>query len=120
MNTINQIADEVYQLAWEKGWHSDEEKEDAFIERTCNNLHDEISELHEAWRNNRLHTPCDKSSDMFLIDIIPLSCIEEEMADIIIRTLDSCRKLHIDIQSAIERKHAYNKTRPFRHGGKKS
>ena len=120
MKTLNEIADAVHQLAWEKGWHSEKENEDTFIERACNNLHDEISELHEAWRNNMLRSPCDKSENMIKCGIEPLSCIEEELADIVIRVLDNCRKLKIDIQSAIERKHKYNTTRSQRHGGKRS
>lgn len=120
MNTLNEIADAVHGLAWEKGWHSDSETEDAFVERACNNLHDEVSELHEAWRNNVLHAPCDKSGKMQVVGIQPLTCIEEEFADIIIRVLDNCRKLGVDIQSAVERKHSFNKTRPDRHGGKRS
>lgn len=110
--TINEIAIEVNQLAWKSGWHSDKETEDQFIERACNNLHDEISELHEAWRNNKLHEQCDKD--------IPLTCIEEEFADIVIRALDNCVKLGVDIERAIRIKHNYNKTRSHRHGGKKS
>ena len=120
MKTIGEIAKEVHALACEKGWHSDDETEDAFIERSCNNFHDEVSELHEAWRNNNLHSLCDKAADMELIGVIPLTCLEEEMADIIIRALDSCRKLGVDIESAIETKHEYNKSRPHRHGGKRS
>lgn len=120
MNTLNEIADAVHKMAWEKGWHSHEEPEDAFLERACNNLHDEISELHEAWRNNVLRSPCDKADKMAQLGIVPLTCIEEEMADIVIRVLDNARKLGVDIQSAIERKHSFNASRPQRHGGKKS
>ena len=120
MKTLNEIADAVYQLAWAKGWHAENENEDAFIERACNNLHDEVSELHEAWRNNTLRSPCDKAEKMRDASIEPLTCLEEEMADIIIRVLDNCRKLGVDIQSSIERKHQFNITRSQRHGGKKS
>lgn len=120
MKTLNEIADEVHKLAWEKGWHSDEESEDAFIERACNNLHDEISELHEAWRNNYLRKPCDKADLMEAAGIKPLTALEEEMADIIIRVADNSLKLGIDIQSVVERKHLFNKTRSTRHGGKRS
>jgi NTP pyrophosphatase (non-canonical NTP hydrolase) len=120
MKTLNEIANAVHQLAWEKGWHSENEQEDAFIERACNNLHDEISELHESWRNNNLHELCDKAEKMIENKIEPLTCIEEEFADIIIRVLDNCIKLGVDIQSAIERKHEFNKTRSLRHGNKKS
>ena len=120
MKTLTEIADAVHALALDKGWHNTEEDEDQFIERACNNLHDEISELHEAWRNNKLHALCDKSEAMVTLGVQPLTCLEEEYADILIRVLDNCRKLNVDIQSAVERKHAYNKWRPFRHGGKKS
>jgi len=112
METLTEIAEAVHQLAWDKGWHSQDENEDAFIERACNNLHDEISELHEAWRNNKLHEQCDKP--------IPLTCLEEEFADIIIRVLDNCRKLNVDIQTAVKIKHNYNLTRSHRHGNKRS
>ena len=120
MKTLNEIADAVHALAREKGWHSDAEGEDAFVERACNNLHDEVSELHEAWRDNRLHAPCDKAEQMTAAGIRPLTCIEEEFADIVIRALDNCRKLGVDILDAVERKHAFNATRSARHGGKRS
>lgn len=42
-----------------------------------------------------------------------------EMADCIIRILDWCGKEGIDIDDVIAEKMAYNKTRPYRHGGKK-
>ena len=120
MQTLNAIADAVHALAWQKGWHSKDEDMDAFLERACNNLHDEVSELHEAWRNGDLYKLCDKAEKMRENGIEPLTCIEEEMADIVIRVLDNARKFGVDIQSAVERKHAYNATRAFRHGGKKS
>lgn len=120
MKTLNEMADAVHRLAWEKGWHSEAEGEDAFIERACNNLHDEVSELHEAWRNNELRGECDKAQKMRDAGIEPLTCIEEEFADIIIRVLDNCRKLNVDIQSAVERKHRFNATRSHRHGGRRS
>lgn len=120
MRTLNDITTAVYQLAWAKGWHSIGESEDQFVERMCNNLHDEVSELHEAWRNGCLHEPCDKAEQMKAADITPLSCLEEELADIVIRVLDNARRLNVDIQSSIERKHRFNATREHRHGGKKS
>lgn len=111
-STLDDFADDVYQVACEKGWHDDDDGEDAFVERSCNNLHDEVSELHEAWRNGRLRQQCDKP--------IPLTCLEEELADIAIRVFDDARHLNVDIVRALAIKHEYNKTRAFRHGGKKS
>lgn len=120
METINEIAQKVHDLAWLKGWHSESETRDEFVERACNNLHDEISELHEAWRNNKLDHQCDKAKKMIAAGLEPLTCLEEEMADIVIRVLDNCQKLGVNIQRAIEIKHAFNVTRPYRHGGKRS
>ena len=118
--SIGKIAAEVHKLAWEKGWHSHDETEDHFIERTCNNLHDEVSELHEGWRNNRLHSPCDKAAKLAELGLPFLSCLEEELADIVIRVLDASKKLGVDIRRAIIVKHEFNRTRPRRHGGKRS
>ncbi len=120
MNTLTDMAREVHSLAWAKGWHSPNEGDDAFVERMCNLLHDEICELHEAWRNNRLRSRCDKADAMLALGIPQLTNLEEELADIIIRVLDNSLKLGIDIQEAVEAKHAYNKTREVRHGGKRS
>lgn len=118
--TLNEIADCVHELAWEKGWHSRDEGEDAFVERMCNLLHDEVCELHEAWRNNKLRADCDKADKMRAAGLPALTSIEEEMADIVIRILDNARKLNVDIALAVWAKHQYNKTRPERHGGKRS
>lgn len=120
MKTLNEIADAVHANAVEKGFHDFAESHDRFIDSQTNNLHDEVSELHEAWRNGKFFQPCDKAPLMERMALKPLNCAEEEYADIIIRALDQCRRLNIDIQTAIEVKHAFNKTRPHRHGGKLS
>lgn len=112
MLDLKEISKTIHKLAWEKGWHSENEGEDAFIERMCNNLHDEISELHDAWRNNKLHEQCDKP--------IPLTCLEEELADIAIRLFDNALKLNVNLEKVIMVKHEYNETRTYRHGNKRS
>lgn len=45
--------------------------------------------------------------------------IAVEMIDCLIRILDWCGKEGIDVDEILARKHEYNKTRPYRHGGKK-
>lgn len=128
IETINEVAREVHELARAKGWYDGNSpsgtalgpEESAFIERACNNLHDEVSELHEAWRNGHLHRLCDKAEKMKEEGIAPLSCLEEELADIIIRVMDNAQFLGVDIGSALLRKHQFNATRAHRHGGKLS
>lgn len=120
MGELNAIARDVHGLAWSKGWHDKNEGKDEFVERMCNNLHDEVSELHTAWRNNELRKPCDKAAKMEAMGLPSLTYLEEELADIVIRTFDNAEKLGVDIERAIAIKHKFNKTRPRRHGGKKS
>jgi len=120
MLDIKIIAKEIHARAVEKGWYDKSQDEDSFIERMCNNLHDEVSELHEAWRNNGLRSLCDKTGAMMEMGIEPLTNLEEELADIIIRVLDNAEYLEVDIEKAVISKHAFNHTRKTRHGGKKS
>ena len=44
---------------------------------------------------------------------------EDELADTAIRIFDLCEALGIDIQKHIELKMEYNKSRSYKHGGKK-
>lgn len=41
-----------------------------------------------------------------------------ELADVVIRVADLCGALGIDLEGAVERKTAFNKTRSHKHGGK--
>lgn len=82
------------------------------------NLHSEISEAWEAYRAGKLFLPCDKAEKMQAMGLKPLSCIEEELADIVIRVFDTSEALGIDIEAAVAAKHEYNMSRPIRHGGK--
>ncbi len=45
--------------------------------------------------------------------------VPSELADIVIRVMDMCEYYGIDLEAAIYQKHAYNVTRPYKHGGKK-
>ncbi len=120
MLSIKEMARAVHVVAHAKGWCDVYETENASVESACNNLHDEVSELHSAWRNNELRRPCDKAGKMVKLGLEPLSCAEEELADIVIRVFDTAERLGVDISRAIWIKHKYNATRSYRHGGKRS
>ena len=116
--TINQIADEVHENAVNHGFHDAQLVTDDFFNYQTCNLYGEVAELHQAWRSGEWSNPCDKADKMKSLGLRPLTCAEEDYADIVIRVLDQCRRLNIDIASAIEIKHQYNITRPFMHGKK--
>lgn len=44
--------------------------------------------------------------------------IPHELADIVIRTMDLAESLQINLAEAILEKHAFNQTRPIKHGNK--
>ena len=81
-------------------------------------MHGEQSELWEAARKGKLHAPCDKAEQMVAKGLPSLTCVEEELADIIIRTLDNAAEFNVDIAKAVAVKMAFNSGRPFQHGGK--
>ena len=114
---IQLLAVEVHSNAVEKGFHPDEPV-DIFIANQCNNITGEVSELWEAFRAGTENHLCDKAEKMRELGHHPLTQQEEELADIIIRALDVSQRLGIDIVHAINVKHEYNKTRPYKHGKK--
>jgi len=115
-NTIDEIADAVHENAKNKGFHDPSESVDHFIIKHTNLLHEEVTELFSAHRNGKFNEPCDKADKMTALGLKPLTCAEEEYADVVIRAFDQCRRLGIDILEAIQVKHAYNTTRPHLHG----
>ena len=108
---IPSIQYHVHKVAKEHGWW-DEERE---LPELCALLHSEVSELLEADRKGVLNAPSDKG--------IPyeggqMTNLQEELADIMIRTLDMCERFGVDAESVILAKTAYNESRPYRHGKK--
>jgi len=103
---INELAKRIHKNSVEHGWW-EEDRPFAEIIALC---HSELSEALEAYRNDEpmVWMNGDKPDGMAV-----------EMADCIIRILDYLAKEELDIESIIEAKHNYNRTRPFRHGGKK-
>lgn len=106
MKTISEWQKEVHALAIEKGWYEGEKR--GVPELLCL-IHSEISEALECYRKgeNRLYHVNGKPEGF------PV-----EVADAVIRILDMCGYLGIDLEFMIENKHEYNKSRPYRHGGK--
>lgn len=118
--TLKQWAEIAYHNASAKGFH-DEDDNIPMREKLgtwCMNLHSEVSELWESFRAGKAFSDCDKAEKMRAMGLPVLTCVEEELADIVIRVFDTAEALGIDIERAVAAKHEYNMSRPVRHGGK--
>lgn len=144
MTGINEVAKEIHKNAVAHGWW----EEDRGFPEIIALCHSELSEALEEYRNGRpnVYFPCKLNGDVcdeyveyeseetkneYACDRAfksgePCEHISDkpegiavEMADCIIRILDWCGKEGIDIDAIITQKHEYNKSRPYRHGGKK-
>lgn len=81
-------------------------------------IHSEISEALEAYRKG--NPPCEKTYKGHNETPVRLnmSSMAEELADAVIRIMDLCEFMKIDLGLAILDKANYNKSRPHMHGGK--
>ena len=129
---MNDLAKEIHETAEHHGWW---ETPPSFPEviALC---HSELSEALEEYRNNKGATyfecpyhdtrsrcpdkydGCQSGRNEGCKERKPEG-IAVELADCIIRILDYCGHEGIDIDSIVRTKMDYNKTRPYRHGGKK-
>lgn len=104
---LNQWRDIVHRTAVGHGWWEG----DTFnLPEKLALIHSEISEALEEYRND--------PDQMYYVSNNKPEGIAVELADAIIRILDLCGKLDVDIESILWAKHQYNETRPHRHGGK--
>lgn len=128
MKTLNQIRDEVHRNAVEKGFYDYELRntfpavlENAFMAQKIALIHSELSEALEADRecvhaDLSAFDSAEWNEDDFRRYV--KDTFEDELADTIIRVLDLCGWLSIDIERHVELKMKYNELRPYKHGGK--
>lgn len=92
------MQQEVLVLNTDKGWYESERSvgDDAAL------LHSEVSEFFEAWRKSK-----------------GIDEIEGELADILIRLLDTAERQSVDLEGAFDRKMDINWAREHRHGGRR-
>lgn len=120
MTQISDLQEEIYEINVANGWYDSERSFGDCISL----LHTEVSEAYEAFR-------------AWGIDDVTGGCTSEEhdvaetrhvckpegvgseFADIFIRLLDTSRRHGIDLEAEVERKIAFNRTRGYRHGGKR-
>lgn len=90
-------------------------------------LHSEVSEALEAYRDHGLEDatigdPVEvrswPSGDYLGMRPPKPEGFGSELADVLVRLLDTCERRGVDLAAEFDRKVAYNRTRGHRHGGK--
>lgn len=101
---FNQIARQIHNWAKRKGfWEDGQDRNDGELIAL---MHSELSEALEAIRHG--NPPDDK--------IPEYSGYEAELADLIIRVMDTASARGLRVAEAIIAKMAYNEGRPYKHG----
>lgn len=107
--TLSELQTDAHALAVEKGWW----ETGRGVPECLALIHEEVSEALHEWRDgralNEIRYSANGKPEGFPI----------ELADAMIRIGDLAHALHISLTDAVRVKHAYNATRPHRHGGKK-
>jgi NTP pyrophosphatase (non-canonical NTP hydrolase) len=111
---LNDWARAIHQNARDHGWW-DAPRSFGDIIALC---HSELSEALEEYRNGQppVYYPEAKEGG-------PRGKPEGlavELADCVIRILDYAGQAGIDLDAVLSEKHEYNKSRPYRHGGKRA
>lgn len=102
---INNVVNECHNNAVNHGFWANTD----YILSKIALIHSELSELAECFRKN----PTQKS------DHVPeITCVEEELADAVIRIFDLAGYLRVDMEKSISMKMEYNKNRPHMHNKK--
>ena len=112
--SLNEWAKEFHEVSKSKGFwdpYPTRELRIASIPEKLCLIHSEVSEALEDYRKG-----LDPTKKIY--EGKKICGFGSELADILIRTMELAEALGIDIQSIVEEKNEYNKTRSHRNGGK--
>ena len=116
--TLKQMQKRAHDTAKAKGWWEKEQDIDGDviaavvdIPKALCLIHSEVSEGLESCRRDEAH--------MWFRDDGKPEGLASELADVVVRCMDLCGALGIDLESAILTKMSFNDLRSHKHGGKK-
>ena len=109
---VSDLQAECYRTSKEKGWHEEDESPPSVPRMLAwmALLHSEVSEATEDIRKGLFVTTVREDGKP--------EGLGSELADVIIRAMDTATALGFDMEAELRLKLDFNKTRPHRHGGK--
>lgn len=123
-NELALVAKAIHDNNVDKGWRGIDAPARSFGDDIAL-LHSEVSEALEAYRDFGIAQVYRDSGGEFAegpVDpdgkLNKPEGVAAELADVLIRLLDTAHEYQLDLGTALEQKLAYNATRTFRHGGK--
>lgn len=114
MPDLNTLASECHAIAVSKGWYEQSRTIPELLMLVVSELAEGIEQVRDGYDPACVYHNYEKGADINKPEGFPI-----ELADAIIRLLDMCSHLGIDIQRSVDMKMTYNRTRPHRHGNKK-
>lgn len=109
-NTITALSSAINRTAYEHGWWETDRNFGEVIAL----IHSEASEALEEWREGKMPLGIYYNPDK---PDKPEGVVVE-LADVMIRVMDYCFQMGMDLEGAILAKMKYNESREYRHGGK--
>ena len=111
VKTIGAWVDEIHENAVVHGWYDGNGIKN--FGELLMLVVTEVAEAMEEYRNGML------MKETYVNEKGKMCGISFELADIVIRVMDICGYYDLDLEQAIAQKHEYNKSRPYKHGGKR-
>ena len=107
VNYLDKLAKRAFDHADSRGFHDPT----GTLPEWLALVHSEVSEALEAYRDG-------EDAMHFREDGKPEG-VPSELADVVIRVAHIAQRMGFSLHDAVEKKMAYNATRPFKHGGKR-